>query len=71
MVPHAVRWVFGVDQRAIIVLSAVLAPVILLLSDVLGRVIIAPAEVPVGIVTALVGAPVLIALARRRKASAL
>ncbi|MFK4762318.1 FecCD family ABC transporter permease [Microbacterium sp. ZW T5_45] len=71
MVPHAIRWVFGVDQRTIIALSAVLAPVIVLLADVLGRVIIAPAEVPVGIVTALIGAPVLIALARRRKASSL
>ncbi len=71
MVPHVIRWTFGVDQRLIIPLSAVLAPVVVLLSDVLGRVIIAPAEVPVGIVTALVGAPVLIALARRRKASSL
>lgn len=71
MVPHVIRWTFGVDQRLIIPLSAVLAPVVILLSDVLGRVIIAPAEVPVGIVTALVGAPVLIALARRRKASSL
>ncbi|KAA0962906.1 iron chelate uptake ABC transporter family permease subunit [Microbacterium sp. ANT_H45B] len=71
MVPHVIRWTFGVDQRLIIALSAVLAPVVVLLSDVLGRVIIAPAEVPVGIVTALVGAPVLIALARRGKARAL
>lgn len=71
MVPHVIRWTFGVDQRLIIPLSAVLAPIVVLLSDVLGRVIIAPAEVPVGIVTALVGAPVLIALARRRKASSL
>ncbi|WP_312173829.1 iron chelate uptake ABC transporter family permease subunit, partial [Microbacterium sp.] len=71
MVPHVIRWTFGVDQRLILPLSAVLAPVILLLADVLGRVIIAPAEVPVGIVAAFVGAPVLIVLARRRRASAL
>ena len=71
MVPHVIRWTFGVDQRLIVPLSAVLAPVVVLLSDTLGRIIIAPAEVPVGIVTALVGAPVLIALARRRKASTL
>lgn len=71
MVPHVIRWTFGVDQRVILPLSAVLAPVILLLADVLGRVIIAPAEVPVGIVAAFVGAPVLIALARRRQVSAL
>jgi iron complex transport system permease protein len=55
MVPHVARWIFGVDQRAILAVS----------------IIFAPAEVPVGIVTALVGAPVLIALARRQKASAL
>ncbi|MFF2083702.1 iron chelate uptake ABC transporter family permease subunit [Nocardia sp. NPDC058176] len=71
MVPHIARWVFGVDQRVIIAVSVLLAPVVILFSDVLGRVIIAPAEVPVGIVTAFVGAPVLIALARRRKASGL
>ncbi|WP_367823937.1 MULTISPECIES: iron chelate uptake ABC transporter family permease subunit [unclassified Microbacterium] len=71
MVPHVIRWTFGVDQRVILPLSAVLAPVILLLADVLGRVIIAPAEVPVGIVAAFIGAPVLIVLARQRRASAL
>ncbi|WP_292909529.1 iron chelate uptake ABC transporter family permease subunit [Microbacterium sp.] len=71
MVPHVIRWTFGVDQRRIVPLSAVLAPVILLLADVLGRIIIAPAEVPVGIVAAFIGAPVLILLARRRSASAL
>lgn len=71
MVPHVIRWTFGVDQRVILPLSAVLAPVVLLLADVLGRVIIAPAEVPVGVVAAFVGAPVLILLARRRRTSAL
>lgn len=71
MVPHIVRWTFGVDQRVIVPLSALLAPVLVLFADVLGRIIIAPAEVPVGIVTAVIGAPVLIALARRRNASAL
>nr|WP_276582253.1 iron chelate uptake ABC transporter family permease subunit [Cellulomonas sp. RIT-PI-Y] len=71
MVPHVVRWVAGVDQRRILIGSVVLAPVIVLLSDVVGRVLIAPAEIPVGVVTALVGAPVLIVLVRRRTASAL
>ena len=71
MVPHVARWVFGVDQRTILVTSVLLAPVIVLFSDVLGRVLIAPAEIPVGIVTAFVGAPVLITLARRRNASTL
>lgn len=71
MVPHVARWMFGVDQRSIVGVSILLAPVVVLLSDVLGRVLIAPSEIPVGIVTAFVGAPVLIALARRRTASSL
>lgn len=71
MVPHVARWIFGVDQRIILLISLLFAPVIVLLADVLGRVLIAPAEIPAGIVTAFIGAPVLIALARRRKASTL
>lgn len=71
MVPHAVRWFTGPDQRWIIACSAVAAPVLLLVSDVLGRIIARPGEMQVGIVTAFVGAPVLIALVRRAKASGL
>ncbi|MFT4282732.1 iron chelate uptake ABC transporter family permease subunit [Microbacterium sp.] len=71
MVPHVARWLFGVDQRLILAVSMLSAPIVVLISDVLGRILIAPAEIPVGIVTAFVGAPVLIALARRRKASTL
>ena len=71
MVPHAVRWFTGPDQRWIIGCTAVAAPVLLLVSDVAGRVIARPGEMEVGIVTAFVGAPVLIALVRRRKASGL
>jgi len=71
MVPHVARWLVGVDQRAILAVSLCLAPVLVLLSDVIGRVLIAPAEIPVGVVTAFVGAPVLIALVRHRKATTL
>lgn len=71
MVPHVVRWLTGPDQRWIILYSALAAPVLVLASDVLGRVIGRPGEVEAGIVTAVVGAPVLIALVRRRKASGL
>lgn len=71
MVPHVARWLFGVDQKHILTISLALAPVVVVLSDVLGRVLIAPAEIPVGIMTAFVGAPVLIGLAMRRKATGL
>jgi iron complex transport system permease protein len=66
-VPIAVRALFGPDQRWVLFYSMLLAPVLLLSADVLGRVIARPGELEVGIVTAFVGAPVFIALCRRRK----
>ncbi|MGB4778958.1 FecCD family ABC transporter permease [Microbacterium sp.] len=71
MVPHVARWIVGPHQRWIFVYSVLIAPSLLLASDILGRFVISPGELPVGIVTAFVGAPVLIALVRRQKASAL
>ncbi len=71
MIPHIVRWFVGPDQRWIILYSALAAPVLVLAADVIGRVIGRPGEIEVGIVTAVIGAPVLIALVRRRKASGL
>jgi iron complex transport system permease protein len=71
MVPHVARWIVGPDQRWIFAYSVLLAPVLLLASDILGRVVMRPGEIPVGIVTAFVGAPVLIALVRQKKASGL
>lgn len=71
MIPHVVRWFTGPDQRWIIAYSAAAAPVLVLLADVLGRIVARPGEIEVGIVTAVVGAPVLIALVRRRTASGL
>ncbi|BCB77224.1 iron chelate uptake ABC transporter family permease subunit [Phytohabitans flavus] len=66
-VPHAARMLVGPDQRWVLPYSMVLAPVLLLGADVIGRVVIAPAELQAGVVTAFVGAPVFIALCRRRK----
>ncbi|MEU4835540.1 iron chelate uptake ABC transporter family permease subunit [Streptosporangium sp. NPDC023615] len=71
MVPHVVRWFTGPDQRWIILYSALAAPVLVLAADVVGRVVARPGEIEVGIVTAVIGAPVLIALVRRRIASGL
>ena len=67
VVPHMARAIAGADQRWIIAYSALLAPILLLTADVIGRVVISPAELEVGIVTALIGAPVFIALVRRKR----
>jgi ABC-type Fe3+-siderophore transport system permease subunit len=71
MVPHVARWIAGPHQRWIFAYSILLAPSLLLASDIVGRIVMRPGEIPVGIVTAFVGAPVLIALVRRKKASGL
>jgi len=65
-VPHAVRRVSGPDHRWTLPLSAIVAPSLLLVADVIGRVVAYPGEVQVGIVTAVIGAPVFIALVRSR-----
>jgi iron complex transport system permease protein len=64
--PHLVRSVIGPDYRWVLPYSMVVGAILLTGSDIIGRVIARPSEVQVGIVTAIIGAPVLIALARRR-----
>jgi iron complex transport system permease protein len=65
MVPHAVRLLTGPDQRWILAYSVVVAPVLLLAADIAGRLLVWPAELQAGVVTAFLGAPVLILLVRR------
>jgi iron complex transport system permease protein len=65
-VPHMVRAVTGPDQRWLLPYCVVLTPILLLVSDVVGRVV-APDELDVGVVTAVIGAPVFIALVRRAR----
>jgi iron complex transport system permease protein len=68
-VPHVARMITGPDQRWVLLYSMVLAPALLIAADVLGRVLVAPSELEVGIVTAFLGAPVFIGLARRRRSA--
>nr|WP_307873232.1 iron chelate uptake ABC transporter family permease subunit [Actinoplanes ovalisporus] len=70
-VPYAARMIVGSDQRWILAYAVILGPALLLGADVLGRVLVAPAELPVGVVTAFLGAPLFIALCRRRRLSSL
>lgn len=70
IVPHFLRIVKGSDNRYLILGSALLGACILLMADIICRIIIAPAEMPIGIVTAIVGAPVFLFLLNRYKKSA-
>lgn len=71
MIPHVVRWFTGPDQRWVLSYSMVLGGVFLLLADILGRIVLPSGELQVGIVTGLIGAPVLVALVRRHRAAGL
>ncbi|MFT8321974.1 MAG: iron ABC transporter permease [Bacillus sp. (in: firmicutes)] len=67
IVPHLVRFLVGIDYRKILPLSALFGANLLLIADVLSRFISFPSETPVGIVTALIGTPYFIYLARKNK----
>ena len=65
--PHGARTLVGPDYRWLVPISALFGAVILLAADIIGRFMAAPGEVPVGIVMAIIGAPVLIVLVRRSR----
>jgi iron complex transport system permease protein len=67
IVPHVIRLWFGADYRRLLPLSLIGGAGALLLADVIARSMIAPQELPVGIVTALVGAPFFLWVLRRAK----
>jgi iron complex transport system permease protein len=71
VVPHACRLLVGVGHRWLMPFSAVVGASLLVGSDVIGRVIARPEEIDVGIITAILGAPVFIAIVRRQKVKAL
>lgn len=68
VVPHLVRLAGGPAHRVVLPGSALLGASMLLLADVFARTVAAPSEVPIGVVTALIGAPFLLWLLRRREA---
>ena len=65
-VPHAARLTFGSDYTRLLPASIALGAIYLLAADTVGRTLIAPAEISTGILTALVGAPVFVALLKVR-----
>ncbi len=70
-VPHLCRLLVGIDHRWLLPFSALVGALLLTCADVAGRLVARPEEVDVGIVTALVGAPVFIWIVRRQQVRAL
>jgi len=66
VVPHAVRLAVGPSHARLLPLSALWGATFLVLADLVARTLIAPVEVPVGVVTAIVGAPLFLWLLRRQ-----
>jgi len=69
-VPHAARMLVGADYRWLIAYAVVLGPALLLVADIAGRILGRPGEVQVGIMSALIGVPVFVWLARRSRLAA-
>ncbi|PKG58537.1 iron ABC transporter permease [Shewanella sp. GutDb-MelDb] len=67
VVPHLVRMMVGPDHKQLLPLSAILGAALLVLADIGARAIVAPSELPVGLVTALIGAPFFIVLLLKQR----
>lgn len=66
MVPHMMRLVFGSDHRLLLPAAALFGAGFLVIADTVARLVLAPAELPVGVITALCGAPYFIFLLKRK-----
>ena len=66
MMPHMARWLVGADHRWSLPVTLLATPALLLFADVLGRLLV-PGELRVSVVSAFIGAPVLIFLVRRKR----
>ncbi|RBY80935.1 iron ABC transporter permease [Geodermatophilus sp. TF02-6] len=71
VVPFLARALGGPDLRRVLAVSVVLGPVVVLAADVASRLVVRPYEMPLGVVTALIGAPVLVAVVRSGRMPAL
>ena len=67
VMPHAVRLSFGPDHRLLLPASALAGGAFVVIADLVARTLLAPAEIPVGVITAIIGAPFFIYLLRHTR----
>ena len=67
IIPPAVRLIWGADYRFLLPLSVLTGAIFMILADLAARTVLSPAEVPIGVITAICGAPFFLYLLRRRR----
>jgi iron complex transport system permease protein len=65
--PHIARYLFGPRNKSVVLNSAIVGALILLVADIASRSVVPPYELPIGLLTSLIGAPILIATLKRGK----
>ena len=71
IIPHIIRLIFGSEMSKMLPLSFLGSAILMLISDVIGRIISLPGETEVGIITAVLGAPVFILAIRKGRVKSL
>jgi len=66
IIPHTVRLIWGADHRYLLPLSIMTGAIFMILTDLISRTVMAPTEIPIGVITAICGAPFFLYLLRRR-----
>lgn len=69
VVPHTVRMLIGPRHGGLLIGSALAGALLLILADTIARTVVSPVELPLGVVTAIIGAPVFVVLLRRARAA--
>ncbi len=67
IIPHAVRLIWGADHRMLLPLAVLTGAIFMIITDLIARTVLAPSEIPIGVITAICGAPFFLYLLRRRK----
>jgi iron complex transport system permease protein len=67
IIPHAVRLIWGADHRYLLPLAILTGAIFMILTDLVSRTVLAPTEIPIGVITAICGAPFFLYLLRRHK----
>jgi iron complex transport system permease protein len=67
IIPHTVRLIWGADHRFLLPLAILTGAIFMIITDLIARTVLAPTEIPIGVITAVCGAPFFLYLLRRRK----